>query len=92
MGKIRTLSYDMKRTQLGSNVGHEQLTLEVISSQLSWLDAQDPELSNAVRYLLSWKPKGFDRIPKIDVYEMIQAADRISAGSAISWSQSKLIQ
>jgi len=91
-GKLKTLSFDMKRTQLGSNINHEQLTLEIISSHLSWLDSVDSELSTAVRYLLSWKPKSYDRIPKLDVYEVIQAADRVSAGSAVSWSQNKLVQ
>lgn len=83
LGKIRTLSADMRRTQLGVLVDHEQLTLEVLSPHLSWLDKKDPRLSSALRYLLSWKPRGFDRIPKFEVYEVIRMADRVSAGSSI---------
>jgi 3'-5' exoribonuclease len=81
LGKIKTLSPDMKRSQLGVLVDHEQLTLEVLSPHLRWLDSQDPKLSVALRNLLCWKPRGFDRIPKFEVYEVIKMADRVSAGS-----------
>lgn len=84
IGKLKTLSCDMTRTRLGVNLDHEQLSLEVISDHLAWLDLNDSELSIAIRYLLSWKPKGFDRILKLDVYEVIKTADRVSAGSAVS--------
>ncbi len=81
IGKIKTLSSNMKRSQLGVLVDHEQLTLEVLSPHLKWLDSQDPTSSVALRNLLSWKPRGFDRIPKFEVYEVIKMADRVSAGS-----------
>jgi hypothetical protein len=73
----------MKRSQLGVLVDHEQLTLEILSPHLKWLESQDASLSIALRNLLCWKPKGFDRIPKFEVYEVIQMADRVSAGSAV---------
>jgi len=82
LGKTRTLSNDMRRTELGVLVGHDQLTLEILSPYLKWLDDEDEKLSVALRNLLSWKPKSFDRIPKFEVYEVIQMADRVSAGSA----------
>jgi len=83
LGKIRTLSSNMKRSQLGVLVDHEQLTLEILSPHLKWLESQDANLSIALRNLLCWKPKGFDRIPKFEVYEVMRMADRVSAGSAV---------
>ena len=81
LGKIRTLSSSMSRSRLGTLIDHEQLTLEILAPHLQWLDTQDPGLSMTIRYLLSWKPKSFDPIPKFEVYEVIKMADRVSAGS-----------
>ncbi len=86
LGKIRTLLENGSRSELGVFVGHEQLTLEILSPHLSWLDKQDQQIAVAIRYLLSWKPKGLDRLPKLDINEYIRAADRVSAGSSCPWA------
>lgn len=77
-GKIRTFS---KMTRTNQLLHHDLLNLEVLSVHLNWLDQQDGDLATALRYLLAWKPSGYDPIPKLDVYEKIRAADRVSAGS-----------
>lgn len=81
IGKIKTMSYDMTRKELGNLVHHESLSLEILAPHLKWLDDIDRELSSSIRYLLTWKKKSYDPIPKLDVYEVIKMADRISAGS-----------
>lgn len=81
IGKIKALSSDMTRTDLGMFVDHENLSLEILAPHLSWLENIDTELAIAIRYLLTWKKKSYDPIPKLDVYEIIRAADRVSAGS-----------
>ena len=82
IGKIKTLSSDMTRTDIGMLVDHEKLSLEILATHLNWLDNVDAELGIAMRYLLTWKKKSYDPIPKLDVYEVIKMADRISAGSS----------
>lgn len=82
IGKIRTLSSSMKRTKLGEFVDHEKLSLEILANHLSWLDKVDNELAISIRYLLIWEKKNYDPIPKLDAFELIKTADRISAGSS----------
>ncbi len=82
IGKIRTLSSDMTRTNLGKFVDHEKLSLEILAKQLHWLDGVDSELAIAIRYLFTWEKKSYDPIPKLDVYDIIKTADRISSSSS----------
>lgn len=77
-GKIRTFS---KMTRTSQLLHHDLLSLEVLSVHLNWLDQQNSDLATALRYLLAWKPTSYDPIPKLDVYEKVRAADRVSAGS-----------
>jgi len=82
IGKIRTLSSDMTRTLLGTFVDHEKLSFEILAQHLNWLDGIDSELGIAIRYLFTWEKKNYDPVPKLDVYDIIKMADRISASSS----------
>lgn len=81
VGKIWTYS-GKTRTELGLYVNHELLSLEVLAPHLKWLDSIDSQLSSAIRYSLTWKKKSYDSIPKLDLIEIVRAADRVSAGSS----------
>lgn len=83
IGKIRTLSSNMTRTNLGHFVDHEKLSLEILAPHLHWLDGVDSELAIAIRYLFTWEKKSYDPIPKLDVFDIIKMADRISSSSSI---------
>jgi len=80
LGKIKTLTKDMTRTQVGSVIDHDLLTLEILSPHLRWLDEYDLEMAISLRSLLTWKPQKYDPIPTLDIYEALKAADRMSCG------------
>ncbi len=83
IGKIRTLSTEMTRTDLGQLVDHERLTLDVLSSPLQSLKTENMEAYLVLANLLSWKPSGRNQIPEFVIYESIRMADRVSAGMAV---------
>jgi 3'-5' exoribonuclease len=53
IGKILTMTHDMKRTSLGYNVDHDKLTLEILSPYLKQLDKTWTEGASELRYLLT---------------------------------------
>jgi len=78
VGKILTLTHDMKRTSLGRVIDHDKLTLEVLSPYLRELDRAWTEGAAKLRYLLSWKLQ--QRIPRYDIADLITCYDRVSTG------------
>ena len=81
VGKILTITHDMRRTSLGYDLDHDKLTLEVLSPYLRQLDIDWPDGARRLRYLLTWK-KG-QKIPKYDMADLVSCCDRISAGRLI---------
>ncbi|MFZ4859021.1 MAG: HD domain-containing protein [Desulfuromonadaceae bacterium] len=80
IGKTRTLDWENNRW-VGTLLGHDLLTLEILAHQLSKLDQVWPDGATALRYLLSWKlqeRKG--KRPLMTAVELLQSADRISCG------------
>jgi 3'-5' exoribonuclease len=78
IGKILTLTYEMKRTSLGASLDHDKLTLEVLAPYLKQLDQDWPEGGRKLRYLLTWKASS--RIPKFNIADLVACCDRISTG------------
>lgn len=84
IGKILTLTGDMRRTTLGRTLDHDKLALEVLGPYLRWLDEKWPEGGAQIRYLLTWrKGRWDDVVPRWSVAEAIQMADRKSAGLTV---------
>ncbi|TYO96335.1 3'-5' exoribonuclease [Geothermobacter ehrlichii] len=83
IGKVLTLTADMRRTSLGQTLDHDKLTLEVLAPHLKWLDRHRPAIAADLRYLLTWRKGRRDgRIPRLTMAEVVRSADRISAGLA----------
>ena len=82
IGKIRTLAQEGKGTMLGKVLGHDHLTLELLSEPLALLDREWRDGGIALRYLLSWKlqPRASAK-PLMVISELVQVADRISTGA-----------
>ena len=82
IGKVRTLGPEGKGTMLGRVLGHDHLTLELLSEPLALLDREWRDGGIALRYLLSWKlqPRASAK-PLMVMSELVQAADRISTGA-----------
>ena len=82
IGKVRTLGPEGKGTMLGRVLGHDHLTLELLSKPLTLLDREWRDGGIALRYLLSWKlqPRASAK-PLMVMSELVQAADRISTGA-----------
>ena len=78
IGKILTLTHEMKRTTLGSSVDHDKLTLETLAPYLKQLDRQWPQGARELRYLLTWKLGR--RVPDFDIADLVCCCDRVSAG------------
>ena len=78
IGKIRTLSTNSTSPSL--YIDHENYTLEILAPHLHMLEKNNKQFADTLRYLLTWKPRGYDRIPEFEVYEAIKNADRISSG------------
>ena len=84
IGKILTLTSDMRRTTLGRTMDHDKLALEVLAPHLLWLDERWPEGGAQIRYLLTWrKGRWDDMVPRWPVAEALQRADRKSAGMVV---------
>ncbi len=84
IGKILTLTSDMRRTTLGRTMDHDKLALEVLAPHLRWLDERWPEGGAQIRYLLTWrKGRWDDMVPRWPVAEALQRADRKSAGMVV---------
>ncbi len=82
IGKILTLTHEMKRTPLGSSVDHDKLTLETLAPYLKELDRQLPKGAAELRYLLTWKTGR--RVPDFDMADLVSCCDRVSAGLDLS--------
>lgn len=81
IGKIRTLRPNLRLTDEGFLLQHDDLTLEVLAPSLRELDASWPTGASDLRYLWSFlKAKRERPIPCITIAEAVLAADRISAG------------
>lgn len=79
LGKIKTMTANMTRTELGKLVRHEDLTLEILAPHLRWLEQVDPHLSTYLRYVLAWNKKTYSAIPALDICDAVLAFDRLSA-------------
>lgn len=79
LGKIKTMTADMTRTELGKLVRHEDLTLEILAPHLHWLEQIDTQLSTYLRYVLAWNKKTYGAIPTLDICDALLAFDRLSA-------------
>ena len=79
LGKIKTMTADMTRTELGKLVRHEDLTLEILAPHLRWLEQIDTQLSTYLRYVLAWNKKTYGSIPALDICDAVLAFDRLSA-------------
>ena len=79
IGKTRTLNSKGKSNWIGTLLGHDLLTLELLAPHLAKLDHSWQDGGTALRYLLSWKlqDRGGKR-PLMTTVELLQAADRIS--------------
>lgn len=81
IGKILTLTPQMKRTTLGATLDHDKLTLEVLSPALRRLDESCPQGGVDLRYLLTWRRGRQDSgIPRTPLANAVLGADRVSAG------------
>jgi len=78
IGKILTLSHEMKRTSLGSCIEHDKLTFEVLGPYLKQLDRNWSEGARELRYLLNWKVKR--PVPRYNMADVVACCDRVSAG------------
>jgi len=79
LGKIKTMSANMNRTELGTLIRHEDITLEILAPHLRWLEQVDSQLSTYLRYILVWNKKTYSSIPSLDICDAIHAFDRLSA-------------
>jgi len=83
IGKIRTLSAQMKRTQLGYVVDHDALTLEILGPALSQLERRWADGATALRYLWTWQKQNKCGTPLMVMAEALRSADRISSGQDV---------
>ena len=78
IGKILTMTPQMKRTTLGQSMDHEKLTLELLAPHLMRLDWDWPAGASELRYLLTWKLK--QKVPQYDMADLVACCDRVSSG------------
>ena len=83
IGKIKTLTHQMKRTQLGFVVDHNALALEILAPALSQLERRWPDGATTLRYLLTWHHHPKPGTPLMVMAEVVRSADRISSGQSI---------
>ena len=74
IGKIVTMTGEMKRTSTGYLVDHDLLNLELLSYSLQILDEEWPDGARALRYILSWD-KG-RRMTCVDEATWVWSSDR----------------
>lgn len=78
LGKILTMTSDMKRTTLGSSNEHEKLTLEILAPFFKQLEQTWADGARELRYLLGWKVKR--PVPHYNIADLVACSDRLSAG------------
>lgn len=83
IGKIKTLTNEMERTQLGYVVDHNALTLEMLAPALVQLEKRWPDGATALRYILTWHHHPKPGNPLMVMAEVVRSADRISSGQSI---------
>jgi 3'-5' exoribonuclease len=85
IGKILTMTPQMKRTTLGQSMDHEKLTLELLAPHLMSLDWDWPAGASELRYLLTWKLR--QKVPRYDMADLVACCDRVSSG--LDWRKRK---
>lgn len=81
IGKILTMTPQMRLTSLGRTLDHDKLTLEILAPHLRRLDNNWLEGAAELRYLLTWRPGRRDPgMPKTPLANAVLGADRVSAG------------
>lgn len=80
VGKVRCYSPAGWRTELGCQVDHDALTLEVLAPYLQGLDAAWPQGAARLRHLLTWRPSREQPRPADPLVELLRSADRLGAG------------
>jgi len=81
IGKVRCFDMDGRRTIAGHVLGHDDFTLELLASHLSFLDTDWPDGGMALRNLLTWHSgKRMPSRPLITAAEVVVCADRLSSG------------
>lgn len=77
IGKVKTLSENLALTKTGSLIEHDDLTLEICASALSFLHEKDSETANILRHCWTFASPnaryGFK--PKYHVAKIIQESD-----------------
>lgn len=83
IGKIKSLSGQMKRLETGKWVDHSDLTLEICSAALSNLERQNSLFANMLRHIWTCATPGsrYGYKSLTPVAESVQLADRFSAMS-----------
>ncbi len=78
-GKVRTLDDDMRRTDLGHVVDHDELNIEVLAGALVQLDHAWPDGGIALRHLLTPSNRyGNSKYPMSYLKRTVRCADHLS--------------
>jgi HD domain-containing protein len=81
VGKVATMTGEMKRTTTGYLLDHDLLTFQELSSPLEVLDNEWPDGGRALRYIMSWDKARFHQpVPLMPIAEAVRFADRCSTG------------
>jgi len=78
IGKILTLTHDMKLTSLGASIDHDKLTCEVLGTYLHQFAKSWPEGAKELRHNLGWKVRA--PVPHYNTADLVAYSDRMSAG------------
>jgi len=90
IGKIRTMTADMKRTEIGKLVDHDSLTTDVLGSHLAGLECVWPYGAYALRHIWScMSTKHWAYRPAFSIVHIVKMADRVSSDMA---DKSKLVR
>ncbi|MEE2003262.1 HDIG domain-containing protein [Alkalimonas sp. MEB108] len=86
IGKTKTLASNMRRSQLGKLVDHDEMTLEVCSDALRWLDNEHADTAILLRHIWTCSSPGARYGYKAETYlaPALQLADQMSSKMARS--------
>lgn len=86
IGKAKTLTINMRRTALGKLVDHDEMTLEICSQALSWLDAESPQIAILLRHIWTCSSPGARYGYKAETYlaPALQLSDQMSS-QLVTW-------
>lgn len=81
IGKTKSYTTNMKTTNLGKMVSHDQLTLEVCAAALRSLDRDWPDAANALRHIWTCSSPGsrYGFQPCTPLANIVRFADKFSA-------------